>query len=115
MKQLKKFRNKIQTQKESLSAQDKSISRPLSLNATSGDIEGDIDLVWEPVTGAYTYVVQMSSDYKTPVKWINKDIVSRSSYTVPKLKSKHKYWFRVAAVGSKGQSLWSDPVWKKAP
>ena len=88
---------------------------PQSLTATSGDSDGEIDLAWEPVEGANTYVIQRCSEFKKPVRWINEDIVSKSSYTVTKLKSGHTYWFRVAAVGRKGQSPWSEPVLKKAP
>lgn len=89
--------------------------QPINLTATSGDSEGEIDLTWEPVTGSHTYLIQKSSDIHKPVKWVHEDIVTKSSYTITKLKSKHKYWFRVAAVTSKGQSTWSVPVFKKAP
>lgn len=91
------------------------ISPPVSLNATSGDTEGEIDLNWEPVKGANTYLIQKSTDSGRPVKWTNEDIVAKSSYTVTKLRCRHQYWFRVAAIGRKGQGSWSEPVWKKAP
>ncbi len=91
------------------------ISSPFSLNATSGDTEGEIDLNWEPVKGANTYLIQKSSDLQKPLKWVSEDIVAKSSYTVTKLKSKHTYWFRIAAVGRKGQGPWSNLVQKKAP
>lgn len=87
----------------------------LFLTATSGDTEGEIDLTWEPAKGASTYLVQKCSESKNPVRWTNEDIVARSSYTVTKLKSGRKYWFRVAAVGRKGQGSWSNYVQKKAP
>lgn len=88
---------------------------PQLLNATSGDTNGEIDLTWEPVTGAFTYVVQKCHYAKKPVRWTHIDIVAKSSFTVTKLKTGHKYWFRVAAVGRKGQGQWSCPVQKKAP
>jgi hypothetical protein len=91
------------------------ITAPLSLCATSGDIDGEIDLVWEPVPNANTYIIQKCSGSVKPVHWVNLDIVAKSSYTVSRLKSKHQYRFRVAAVGPSGQSEWSCPVQKKAP
>lgn len=88
---------------------------PQLLTATSGDNDGEIDLVWEPVKKAHTYVVQKCRDSKGHHRWENEDIVAKSSYTVSNLKSGLKYLFRVAAVGQKGQGSWSDPVQKKAP
>lgn len=94
---------------------DKELASPLSLTATSGDANGEIDLTWEPVALANNYLIQKSTDLKKPLKWFYEDVVSKSSYTISKLRSGRKYWFRVAAVGSKGQSPWSNPVQKKAP
>ncbi len=98
-----------------ISGNDTKNISPIFLTATSGDTEGEIDLTWEPAKGASTYLVQKSSDSGNPVKWINEDIAAKSSYTVTKLKSGRKYWFRVAAVKPKGQSIWSNHVQKKAP
>jgi len=91
------------------------VPSPLLLTATSGDSQGEIDLVWEPVKTADVYVIQISSGRVKPTKWKYEDIISESSYTVSKLRSGHKYWFRVAAVCSEIKGPWSNPVWKKAP
>jgi hypothetical protein len=109
------MRGKTQPRKNISSAGEDLMSCPLSLTATSGDSEGEIDLVWEPVKKAHTYVIQKCKDTKGPAKWVNEDIVSKSSYTVSNLKSSRKYLFRIASVGRKGQSPWSEPVQKKAP
>ena len=87
----------------------------LALAAASGDMNGEVNLLWEPVSGARTYVIQKSLDSNNPTRWIQEDIITKSWYTVSKLKSGRKYWFRVAAIGSKGQGPWSEPVQKKAP
>jgi hypothetical protein len=87
----------------------------ISLTATSGDTVGEIDLAWEPVPGAYSYIIQKSSGFARPAKWIVADVVSKSSCTIPNLKSRHYYWFRIASVKSKGQGPWSKPIQKKAP
>lgn len=108
------MRNQSSIQQRNLNDESRGNSS-LFLTATSGDTEGEIDLSWEPAKGASTYLVQKSSESKDPARWVNEDIVARSSYTVTKLKSGRKYWFRVAAVGQKGESCWSNFVQKKAP
>ena len=91
------------------------ISSLLFLTATSGDDEGEIDLVWEPLKTADVYLIQKSTGSLKPTKWRIEDIITKSSYTVSKLKSGYKYWFRVAAVCSKTRGQWSNPACKKAP
>ena len=83
--------------------------------AASGDTEGEIDLIWEPVYGTLNYVVQKSAVHKDEEKWENVDVIDKSSYTVSKLKSRKEYNFRVAAVTANGQGPWSEVVTKKAP
>ena len=100
---------------KSLRKNSRVLGLPENLAATAGDLDGEIDLVWEPVEGANSYIIQYSRSEKEPVNWIQDDVVSRSSYTVSRLKSGHNYWFRVAAAGSKGQGHWSKPISKKAP
>ncbi len=97
------------------SAKKGELMAPLLLAATSGDMDGEVDLVWEPVNESSSYVVQVSRSRIKPSDWIQEDVVTRSSYTVSKLKSGYQYWFRVSAVTSKGQGPWSEPVSKKAP
>ena len=78
-------------------------------------MEGEIILLWEPVAGANTYVVQMCRGANEPKHWIQEDIVSSTCHTVSKLKKGVTYWFRVAAVNSGGQGCWSKLVQKIAP
>jgi len=89
------------------------ISQPIPAVPVTGDSCREINLKWEPVRGARTYVIQKGTNSNKPAKWMNEDVVTRSSYTVTKLKSGRVYWFRVAAVGSWGQGPWSKPVKKK--
>jgi hypothetical protein len=91
------------------------INRTEFIAVTSGDNDGEIDLTWEPVRGANTYVVQKSAGKKEGYRWENIDVIDKSSYTVSKLKSKKEYNFRIAAVTLKGQGPWSEIVTKKAP
>ena len=86
---------------------------PDGLSATAGDMEGEIDLQWEPVTQAVSYAIQQSPD--PPGTWTQAAISTKSKHSIQNLTSGDKYWFRVAAVGSAGQSGWSDPATRIAP
>ena len=88
---------------------------PIALSATEGDHEGEIDLSWDTVKGAKSYVIERSPDPPTATSWVHEAVSSKSSATVSGLVSGTRYWFRVAAVMSSGQSGWSDPATKIAP
>ncbi len=88
---------------------------PLGMVALVGDMDGEIDLDWDSVRGATSYVVQRSPDPITPTSWQQGIVVTKSKGTVTGLVSGTKYWFRVAAVGAAGQGAWSDPATKVAP
>ena len=86
---------------------------PGDLTATVGDMDGEIDLDWDNVRRASSYLVQQSPD--PPGSWQQAAVVTKSKHTVTGLTSGTKYWFRVAAIGSAGQSPWSQPACKVAP
>jgi hypothetical protein len=88
---------------------------PANLSATAGDRDGEIDLSWEAVSGAKSYVIEQSVDPVTDTSWGHVSVSTRSSQTISDLKSGTRYWFRVAAVNGIGNSGWSDPATKIAP
>jgi hypothetical protein len=89
---------------------------PAGLEATMSDQPGQVDLMWEPVRGAKTYIVQKCADPMTEGNWQQVDLCTKSKFTVTGLVSGTKYWFRVAAKGAEpGNSPWSDPAQKMAP
>jgi len=88
---------------------------PANLNATAGDRDGEIDLSWEAVSGAKSYVIEQAPDPPTETSWGHASVAARSSQTLDGLKSGTRYWFRVAAINAVGQSGWSDPAMKIAP
>lgn len=88
-------------------------TQPQGLTATAGDRDGEIDLSWDTVTGAKSYVIERSPD--PPTTWAHAGVSARSNFTVQNLPSGTRFWFRVAAVNSNGQSGWSDPAMKIAP
>jgi len=89
--------------------------QPQGLTATAGDHDGEIDLSWDTVSGAKSYVIDISTDQGTPTSWSHGGVSTTSSFTAQGLHSGTRYWFRVAAVNNNGQSAWSDPTTKIAP
>lgn len=88
---------------------------PTALTASDGDMEGEIDLHWDSVKGARSYIIERSEDPNKAASWAHATVAAKSSATVNGLTSGTRYWFRVAAVFSSGQSGWSDPSAKIAP
>jgi Fibronectin type III domain len=88
---------------------------PPALSATAGDHDGEIDLTWDTVPKAKSYVIEKSGDPPTATSWQHAGVSTKSSTTIDGLTPGTRYWFRVAAVGTAGQSGWSDPASKIAP
>jgi fibronectin type III domain protein len=88
---------------------------PANLSATAGDRDGEIDLGWEAVSGAKSYILERSTDPVTATSWAHAGVSTKSSQTIDGLTSGTRYWFRVAAINGIGQSGWSDPAMKIAP
>ena len=88
---------------------------PQALTATAGDHDGEIDLSWDTVPKAKSYIIEISPDPPTDKSWGHAGVSTKSSFTATGLTPGTRYWFRVAAVGTGGQSGWSDPAMKIAP
>lgn len=88
---------------------------PLSLTAAAGDHDGEIVLSWDTVRGARSYVVERSPDPPAESTWTHAAVSARSRTIIEGLTSGTRYWFRVAAVSTSGQSPWSNPAMKIAP
>ena len=89
------------------------INTPTRIFATTGDFAGEINLLWEPVSSANFYKLEISSNSKDISQVVK--IISKSLYSVNGLKSGLKYNFRVAAINSTKQGSWSHHVSKYAP
>jgi hypothetical protein len=87
---------------------------PIDFLATMGDVPGEIDLMWSPVKGAKTYVVEYSVQ-GMPRAWVTGPLVTKSKATITGLISGQTYVFRVRAVGAAGEGPWSDESVKMAP
>ena len=90
-------------------------AQPQALMPTAADYDGQIDLSWDTVSGAKSYVIQQSGDPVTATSWSYGGVSTKSRFTASGLTSGTRFWFRVAAVNSNGQSGWSDPATKIAP
>jgi len=91
------------------------LSVPKNLLAKAGGGDGEIILNWDPVRGARSYVVEITTDANVPSSWKHKTNVTESSAAITGLTSGGKFWFRVAGVGAAGQGPFSDPAAKYAP
>jgi hypothetical protein len=89
--------------------------QPQALAGSAGDHDGEVDLAWDKVSGAKSYVIERSVDPPTATSWTHSGVCTRSASTVTGLTSGTRHWFRVAAVNANGQSGWSDPATKMAP
>ncbi|MEO8514173.1 MAG: fibronectin type III domain-containing protein [Ignavibacteria bacterium] len=86
-------------------------AKPESLSATIGELAGEIDLNWDAVKDARSYVVEVSKNRKDC--WQQVDIVPVSKYTVSRLKGNSTYRFRIAVSDGNRQGPWSEVVTKK--
>jgi hypothetical protein len=87
---------------------------PANLNATAGDMEGHIDLSWQPVAGASSYEVECRLHTDTAA-WARVKSVTASKLTVEDLTPGALYAFRLRAIGAAGAGPWSDEAVRRAP
>lgn len=90
------------------------MTQVLNVAASTGDFEGTIDLQWDRVKGARTYVIQMTTTPTDAASWKLATVSVKTTIMVEGLASGTTYYFRVAAVGIAGQGPWSDLVGKMA-
>ncbi len=89
--------------------------QPAALAPTAGDHDGTMDLSWDPVVEATSYIIEKSPDPPTATSWTHVGVSTKSTFTVTGLQTGTRVWFRVAAVNANGQSPWSDPATKIVP
>lgn len=90
-------------------------AQPQGVAATEGDHAGELDVQWDRIVNARSYVLESSTDPTNPALWKHAMVVTTSHATLEGLVSGQRYWVRVAAVNTNGQSGWSDPATKIAP
>ena len=85
---------------------------PQNLAARGGDLEGTVDINWDPVSGSSSYLGEYSTSPTGP--WTQFYAGTTSSTTATGLVSGTIYYLRVRAVGAKGPGPWSDIAQKRA-
>jgi hypothetical protein len=85
---------------------------PQNVTASGGDMDGEVDLSWEPVDGRDTYLGEHGTSATGP--WTQFYVGKKSSATATGLTSGTAYWFRLRAVGAAGPGPWSDITQKRA-
>ncbi len=83
---------------------------PMGLQALPRSNSGEAVLKWRPVKNAKTYLVEFTTQPGEPASWVILTAGTKAKLTATGLPSHTTIWFRVAAVGSKGLSQWSDPA-----
>ena len=73
-------------------------------------VAGELLLRWSRVAGAYTYLIERTTDPAAVAGWTNGDSATRTKAVVKGLTPGTRYSFRVAAVGPLGTGPWSEPV-----
>lgn len=86
---------------------------PQNLVAEMGTNEGDTNLRWKKVAKAKSYLLQSSADGATNWQTLN-TVSTKASAVISGMPSGEKAWYRVCAVGPKGNSPWSDPALGRA-
>jgi hypothetical protein len=86
-----------------------------SVNATTGNNAGEIDLSWDKASNTKSYVVETALNGVNPLEWKHALVSTKSKAEITGLVTGTGYNIRIAAVGSAGQGPWSDPVVKVAP
>jgi hypothetical protein len=92
--------------KDRLPAPD--ITKPEGIDAANGVNTGEVFVSVIAVPNAKSYVHQFTSDPVTAASNWTRTTTTKCKHTFDGLPSGSKLWFRIAAVGSKGQIAYSD-------
>ena len=79
---------------------------PGSVRGRATEHPGEIVLRWAAAAGAKSYIAQMSTD---GANWTICGVSTKTRLVVSGLPEGSKAFFRVSAIGTLGQSGWSDP------
>ena len=87
---------------------------PANLRTAYNGHSGQMRLRWKRVKGAGSYVGERREHGATPGPWLPANVCTAASCTVTGLTPGTEYAFRIKAVGSAGDSPWSDEAVKMA-
>ncbi len=85
--------------------QSKDVLPPDYLETRVSSVTGTVELLWKPVTGAYSYQIYVTDqDPNEEGSWYPIGVTSKTKYLVNELEPARFYWFRLTAIGSEGES-----------
>ena len=86
------------------------VQKPEKVNVTAGPNPGELTTSTRGSKGARSFVHQHNTNATMPDNgWVSTTTTAKT-YTFTGLAKGQEYWVRVAAVGSKGQVMYSDPI-----
>ncbi len=85
------------------------LRNPENFTVTNGINPGELYLKVKG-SNAHSIIFEYTEDPPTPVSVWTRTTCTRSSCTVSGLEAGKKFWFRVAAVGSRSQVAWGETV-----
>ena len=86
------------------------IAKPENLQVINGMNSGDLQVSVKRVKGATSYVHEHATAEAMAVNNWQAVTITQSKITYSNLEAGKTYYCRVAAVGSKGQIVYSDPI-----
>jgi len=87
-----------------------------NVTAVVSDEVGSIEVTWNKLDGARSYVVEMNgSDPLNETLWAPVGYTTAAKFTKGGLQTGHVYWFRVRGIGPRGLGPPSDPAKSVAP
>src|SRR6266853_3737623 len=81
------------------------LGAPQNVRATAGDMEGEVDVMWDALRGSSSNVVE-SRPQGGAGAWVQAGIVRQSKLTVTGLTPGAVYEFRVHGIGKNGDGPW---------
>lgn len=86
------------------------ITKAENQKLTDGLNAGELMLTFKKVQGARSYMYQSCPDPFTPESTWSNNMGTLRKFKFSGLQSGKRYWCRVAAVASGGQTVYSDPL-----
>lgn len=87
---------------------------PGNLRAQATAFEGQVELRWKRPLRRCIFRVEMTTDPAATSGWAEVGTTLKQKFTVTKLPSGVKCWFRVRAINAHGDGPWSNPACARA-
>ncbi len=84
------------------------LGQVLNVRTKTTGVQGEIEIRWKKLRGAYTYLVQMTLTNEVEASWKTVATVPRARLLKENVPSMQVHYFRIAGVGTSGQGPWSE-------